>query len=69
VASRYVANEPDDSNFAEGDNRQLLGLGSGAAHAVQIALDFFNWDLESHGEPWRLTVEVPFVHASRPRPV
>jgi hypothetical protein len=68
VASRYVAHDADESGFGPGDNRQLLGLGSDAVHGVQIALDFFNWDLEAHGEPWRLSVHLPVqTHVSRPR--
>jgi hypothetical protein len=25
--------------------------------ALRIATDFFNWDLEAHGQPWRLSVQ------------
>ena len=35
---------------------RLLGVGRNAAGAVQVAVDFFNWDLEAHGAGWRLTV-------------
>jgi hypothetical protein len=66
VASRYVANEADEPGFGAGDNRQLLGLGSDAVHAVQLALDCFNWDLEAHGEPWRLSVHLPIVRSHGP---
>jgi hypothetical protein len=55
VASRYVATLPDDPGSASGENRQLLGLGTDAAHTVQLTVDFFNWDLEAHGEHWRLS--------------
>jgi hypothetical protein len=68
VASRYVGQDADEPGSGPGDNRQLLGLGSNAVHAVQIALGFFNWDLEAHGEPWRLSVQLPVqTHVSRPR--
>lgn len=54
VASRYVTAVHDDPGAPVGENRQLLGLGADAAHAVQLTVDFFNWDLEAHGEHWRL---------------
>jgi hypothetical protein len=38
-------------------NFQLLGLAWDAIGALRIATDFFNWDLEAHGQPWRLSVE------------
>jgi hypothetical protein len=68
IASRYVADDHDDSDGG-GDNRQLLGLGSDAVDAVRLALDFFNWDLQSHGESWRLSVEIPAMHDDDPRRV
>ena len=37
-------------------NRQLLGLAWDTRHAVTVAVDFFNWDLEAHGQAWRLDV-------------
>ena len=37
-------------------NRQLLGLAWDTRHAVTVAVDFFNWDLEAHGQGWRLDV-------------
>ena len=58
VASRYVAAN-DDPAGAGGENRQLLGLGVDVAHAVQLTVDFFNWDLEAHGEHWRLRATPP----------
>ena len=39
-----------------GRNQQLLGLTWDTTRAVAIAVDFFNWDLEAHGQPWRLDV-------------
>jgi hypothetical protein len=38
-------------------NRQLLGLAREMPGALRIATDFFNWDLEAHGQPWRLSVQ------------
>jgi len=38
-------------------NFQLLGLAWDALAALRIATDFFNWDLEAHGQLWRLAVE------------
>ena len=37
-------------------NRQLLGLAWDTRQAVTVAVDVFNWDLEAHGQPWRLDV-------------
>ncbi len=37
-------------------NRQLLGLAFEPLVALQIGADFFNWDLEAHGQTWRLSV-------------
>jgi hypothetical protein len=36
---------------------QLLGLAADPLSALRIATDFFNWDLEAHGQNWRLAVE------------
>lgn len=38
-------------------NAQLLGLAWDAIGALRIAADFFNWDLEAHGQSWRLSVD------------
>jgi len=38
-------------------NFQLLGLAWDALGALRIAADFFNWDLEAHGQSWRLAIE------------
>ena len=54
VGTRWTAH-PGEA----GSNLQLLGLGSRPTDAVTLAVDFFNWDLEAHGEPWRLTVTPP----------
>ena len=67
VASRHVATTNDDDAGTCGENRQLLGLGVDAAHAVQLAVDFFNWDLEAHGEQWRLRATPPPPVDSDPR--
>ncbi len=37
-------------------NGQLLGLAWEPLTAVRIATDFFNRDLEAHGQTWRLSV-------------
>ena len=37
-------------------NGQLLGLAWEPLAALRIATDFFNWDLEAHGQAWRLSV-------------
>jgi hypothetical protein len=37
-------------------NGQLLGLAWEPLTALRIATDFFNWDLEAHGQSWRLSV-------------
>jgi hypothetical protein len=37
-------------------NGQLLGLAWEPIAALRIATDFFNWDLEAHGQSWRLSV-------------
>jgi hypothetical protein len=37
-------------------NGQLLGLAWEPLAALRIATDFFNWDLEAHGQSWRLSV-------------
>ena len=58
VASRFVPAHDDPSGSA-GENRQLLGLGVDAAHAVRLTVDFVNWDLEAHGEGWRLRATPP----------
>jgi hypothetical protein len=38
-------------------NFQLLGLAWDPRGALRIAADFFNWDLEAHGQPWRLEIK------------
>jgi hypothetical protein len=37
-------------------NHVLIGLSGDGQRAVKIALDFFNWDLQTHGQTWRLEV-------------
>jgi hypothetical protein len=46
-----------DQGASGGCNTQLLGLAWDALGALGIATDFFNWDLEAHGQSWRLTVQ------------
>ena len=38
-------------------NVQLLGLSWVPLGALKLAADFFNWDLEAHGQCWRLDVQ------------
>jgi hypothetical protein len=58
VASRFGPHEdPAGQRAPIPRNRQLLALGRDAFHAVSIALNFFNWDLETNGHPWRLSVD------------
>src|SRR5262245_40446684 len=45
-------------------NRQLLGLAWDPLAALRIAADFFNWDLEAHGQSWRLSVHDSHVEQS-----
>ena len=66
VASRYVTGLNDDPTTPSGEYRQLLGLGPDAHHAVQLTVDFFNWDLEAHGEHWRLSAIAPPADGRRP---
>ena len=66
VASRFVSVAQDDGT-AGGENRQLLGLGTDAPHAVRLTVDFFNWDLEAHGEHWRLSATLPSPPPTDPR--
>ena len=37
-------------------NQLLIGLAGDSQRAVKIAVDFFNWDLQTHGQTWRLSV-------------
>jgi hypothetical protein len=59
VASRCVSMMHEDPTAPSTENQQLLGLGTDAVHAVQLTVDFFNWDLEAHGEGWRLSATPP----------
>jgi len=61
VVCKYVADArkgSESSNHALSGpcNGQLLGLAWEALGALRIAADFFNWDLEAHGQAWRLSV-------------
>jgi hypothetical protein len=51
-----VAKHVCDARPSEAGNRQLLGLAWDVLGALRIATDFFNWDLEAHGQSWRLSV-------------
>ena len=55
------------SRWAAGSNQQLLGLNVDAQHVIQLAVDFFNWDLERHGEEWRLAAQSQPCVESDPR--
>jgi hypothetical protein len=50
-------NDPAEPRPSAPRNRQLLALGRDALHAVSIALNFFNWDLETNGHSWRLSAD------------
>ena len=60
VVCKHVSDmveRPDGSTPAFGAcNRQLLGLAFEPLVALRIATDFFNWDLDAHGQTWRLSV-------------
>jgi hypothetical protein len=47
----------DSAPHASACNAQLLGLSVDPTAALSLAVDFFNWDLEAHGQHWRLAVE------------
>jgi hypothetical protein len=61
VATKCALADPRSAGSGTGDgetNKQLLGLGREPLQVVRIAIDFFNWDLEAHGQTWRLDVQV-----------
>ena len=39
-------------------NHSLIGLAGDSQRGVKIAVDFFNWDLQTQGQAWRLAVTV-----------
>ena len=45
-------------------NGLLLGLAWEPLAALRIATNFFNWDLEAHGQTWRLSVHDAHVEQS-----
>jgi hypothetical protein len=47
-----------DTPGPAGRNRHLIAIAWDGLRAVRIAVDFFNWDLETHGHAWRLGVTV-----------
>jgi hypothetical protein len=51
VVCKFVATTAGTS----GRNEYLLGLAWELVGALRIATDFFNWDLEAHGQHWRLS--------------
>jgi hypothetical protein len=58
VVSKYASPAGSSHSPEAGANRELIGLAWDALQAVRIAVDFFNWDLEAHGQTWRLDVQV-----------
>ena len=46
----------DDAPGRRGRNTRLLGVATTLDGALNLALDFVNWDLEADGSPWRLTL-------------
>jgi hypothetical protein len=60
IVARHVC----DGQQSEAGNRQLIGLAWDVLGALKIAADFFNWDLEAHGQSWRLSVHDTHVERS-----
>jgi hypothetical protein len=58
VVCKFIACAGDQGDVESGRNEQLLGLAWDPLAALKIATDFFNWDLEAHGQTWRLGVRV-----------
>jgi hypothetical protein len=59
VVCKHVSDmveRPEGSPPFAACNRQLLGLAFEPLVALQIGADFFNWDLEAHGQTWRLSI-------------
>ena len=55
IVSRFLTEPMDEGpSSSPAGNRRLLGLAWEELRAVNLALDFFNWDLEAHGQGWRL---------------
>jgi hypothetical protein len=67
VACRYNSGLHDHSGSTGSENRQLLGLGPDGPETIKLTVDFFNWDLEAHGETWRLTAIPPPPASGDPR--
>jgi hypothetical protein len=57
VVCKFVAMNNGRGDLESGRNEQLLGLAWDPIAALKIATDFFNWDLEAHGQSWRLGVQ------------
>jgi len=57
VVCKFVCGGQDGASSSTGRNEQLLGLAWDPLGAIKIATDFFNWDLEAHGQSWRLGVQ------------
>jgi hypothetical protein len=56
--------ETPGHSIVDSCNRQLLGLAWDPLAALRIGTDFFNWDLEAHGQTWRLSVH---AHVESPK--
>lgn len=65
IVSRAVTQVSDPRTPPAPDvNDHLMGLAWETPRAIRLALDFFNWDLEAQGQPWRLEVrDLPAEHA------
>jgi hypothetical protein len=58
VVSKCLSGSDASKARASEITHELLGLAQDPIQAVRIAVDFFNWDLEAHGQAWRLDVQV-----------
>ena len=58
AATLFTTDTPDaDGPAMAGRNTRLLAIGQCPEDAVRVAMDFLNWDLEAHGNDWRLAVK------------
>jgi hypothetical protein len=58
AATFYRVERCDTGGRPHGRNVRLLAITHSSEEAMQIALDFLNWELEADGSPWRLTPAV-----------
>lgn len=61
IVTRYLCHEAAVALESGHGNLQLIGLAWDSLQAVKLAIDFFNWDLDAHGQPWR--IQVTTTHA------